>query len=256
LSFSLGCSVNLRQGVAAVALPARRSEILLNGKPVEIPAVRQVIDTLSPEPVAIQFETPLKLGFGFGASASCCLSAALAVAQRYGLPHSREQLGMIAHQAEVSNKSGLGDVAAQLCGGVAYRRCLTGPLDCGRVPVEPAKLYYRAFGGLDTSSVLASPQRMETIAESGRKAVEWLRQRMGETAALPLSDLIGRSLVFARETGLVSSREVREAIDEVLAAGGQATMIMLGQGVLATRPGADPSLWTECSIDDQGARWL
>jgi len=254
-SFSRGCSINLREGVAASAYPSQQSQILFNGRPLEIAAVRYVIETLAPEPVELHFETPLRLGFGFGVSASCCLSAAFAIAKRYGLPLTRSELGMVAHKAEVYNKSGLGDVAAQLCGGVAYRRCQTGPLDSERVSVKSQAIYYRAFGGLDTSSVLSSPRRLKAIAEGGERAVRWLQHRI-QRPSLPLPDLLARSLAFANEVDLISDQDVRETIAGVLAAGGQATMIMLGQGVLATRPGGDPSLWTECGIDDKGARWL
>lgn len=255
ISFSRGCSINLREGVAAAAYPSRQSQIFFNGVATEIAAVRFVIDNLAPAPVEIHFETPLRLGFGFGVSASCCLSAALAIAKRFELPLTRAEIGMIAHEAEVLNKSGLGDVAAQLCGGVAYRRCATSPLDAEQISIQASAIYYRAFGGLDTASVLSSPGRMKAIAESGEGAVRWLQQRI-QQSSLPLPELLARSLTFVQEIDLISDKQVSENIAGVLAAGGQATMIMLGQGVLATQPFNDPSLWTECGIDNQGARWL
>lgn len=254
-SFSRGCSVNLREGVAASVYPSKKSQIILNGKSLEIPAVRYVIDTLAPEPVELRFETSLRLGFGFGVSAACCLSGALGLARRYDLPLTRAELGMIAHQAEVLNKSGLGDVAAQLCGGVAYRRCLNNPLDTQQVNILPSRLYYRAMGELDTATVLGSPRRMQVIAEAGEQAVQWLKQRI-QQPPLSMGELLARSLIFAQKIELISDRAVRETIAGALAAGGQATMIMLGQGVLATLPAGDPALWTECGIDEQGARWI
>ena len=120
---SRGVAINLSHGVVAALRPATSILTTLNGRPIDLPPVRHVVETLAPEPVALQFETALPLGCGFGVSAACALTAAFAIARRYDLPSSRTELGMAAHVAEVVHRTGYGDVASQLCGGFVYRRC-------------------------------------------------------------------------------------------------------------------------------------
>lgn len=255
-SYSRGCAINIDKGVTAGIQPSVSNITLLNGVRTNIGAVEAVISALAPEPITLHFETPLKLGFGFGVSAACCLTAVFAIAKRYGLPHSRTELGLIAHQAEVQSKTGLGDVAAQLCGGLVFRRCLTGPLDTEKVNIDSAKLYYQAFGELNTAEVLGSSQQLALIAKSGAEAVHWLKQHTQTKNAPSLAEILARSRQFADECHLISDDRVNKTIKSVLVEGGQATMIMLGQGVLSTHPAQTPSLWTECTIDEKGARWL
>jgi pantoate kinase len=251
---SLGFALNLDEGVSAAVVPAAAHQVLLNGQPLDLPPVREVLDELAPEPVAVHLETPLPLGCGFGVSAAGALSTAFALDRRFGLGRARADLGMTAHRAEVRHRTGIGDVAAQLCGGAVYRRCRTGPLDCMRLDAVPqSALYYRSFGPLATKAVLGSAPLARRLAEAGRRAVDWLEQHRAEAT---LGALLDRSLEFAEETGLLTHPLVRSAIYEVRALGGRATMIMLGHSVLAALPPAEGSGWTRCGLDLQGTRLL
>jgi pantoate kinase len=251
---SLGFALNLDEGVTAAVAPAAAHQVFLNGRPIDLPPVREVLDALAPEPVAVHLETPLPLGCGFGVSAAAALSTAFALDRRFGLSRSRAELGMTAHRAEVKHRTGIGDVAAQLCGGAVYRRCRTGPFDCVRLDTVPqGTLYYRSFGPLDTRAALGSAALARRLAEAGRRAVDWLE---GHRAAATLDALLDRSLEFAEETGLLTHPQVQDAIRNVRALGGRATMIMLGQSVLATLPAADGAGWKRCGIDLYGTRCL
>ena len=87
----------------------------------------------------------------------------------------------------------------------------------------------------------------------------WLDLLQYRDELTTLSDqLLERSLAFARGAGQVQDARVQQAIAEVIQSGGKATMVMLGQSVLADRPGDgnNASLWTACQIDDEGTRWL
>jgi pantoate kinase len=251
-TYSLGFALNLDQGVTAAVSPAPVHEVFLNGRPIDLPPVREVLAALAPEPVAVHLETPLPLGCGFGVSAASALSTAFALDHRFGLGRTRTELGMVAHRAEVTHRTGIGDVASQLCGGAVYRRCRTGPFDCVRLDtVVPRALYYRSFGPLATRAILGSAPLARRLAEAGRRAVDWLD---GHWTDVTLDALLDRSLEFAEETGLLTHPLVCEAIRRVRAAGGRATMIMLGQSVLATLPADDG--WTRCGIDRNGTRHL
>ncbi len=252
-TFSRGCAITLDHGVSAAVRPAPSRRSYLNGRPVRIDPVDHVLDALAPEPVEVWFETPLPLGCGFGVSAACCLAAAFALGRRFDLPLSRHDLGMAAHIAEVNHRTGLGDVAAQLCGGVVYRRCQLGPLDCLPVDLSVSALYYRVFGDIATAKILQSAGMMRLIMERGEEATEWLKGRLNDVT---LGEIFDRSLDFDRRVGLLQDPEVVGAIEDVCRDGGHALMILLGRSVLATRPAGDGQGWTACRVDQIGTRWL
>lgn len=252
-TFSRGCAITLEHGVTAAVRPAAALAMRLNGRRLQIAPVRHVATALAPEPVELLFETPLPLGCGFGVSASCTLTAAFALQRRFGLPLDRAQLGMAAHVAEVVNRTGLGDVAAQLTGGIVHRRCVAGPLDAVPLDVPAPLLYYRVFGDIATSEVLRSPGTMALLVEEGDRALAWLEEQGPE---LTVEALLDRSLLFTRRTGLLREPAVVRAITEVKAVGGHAAMILLGQSIVAARPGPDAGAWTACHVDRVGTRWL
>lgn len=247
---SPGCAINLSHGVTAAVVPAPSTAIRLNGQPLDFPPVRAIVERLAPEPVDVVLDTPLPLGCGFGVSAASVLTTAFALARRYDLDVDRAALGELALRTEIAHRTGIGDVVAQLVGGVVWRRWQSGPFDAVRLSLE-GDVYYRSFGPLSTRDILTNAPAVRKIADSGRAALAWLEQ--GEVT---LDRLLARSLQFAQEAGLVSDPRVLAAIAEVQACGGQATMVMLGQSVLATQPGAAPPLWHKCSIDRQGTRYL
>jgi pantoate kinase len=228
-------------------------QVLLNRTAKSIPPVEYVIQKLAPEPINVSFETPLPLGYGFGLSAACCLSVAFAIAKHFHLDLSRTELGMLAHEAEVAYRTGLGDVSSQLCGGVVYRQCKQGPLDSQRLAIKPQPIYFRVFDELETAGTLNDADIMQALAKEGNKANQWLLDNMNR---LTLDNLLACARTFAEETKLLTNEAVRNCVQAVLAAGGQATMIMLGQGVLSTMPVGDPGQWIQSEIAEEGTRYL
>ncbi len=252
-TYSKGCAINLEQGVTAHVQAASSTEIFFNGQSKSIAPLEYVIQRLSPQPVRVLLETSLPLGCGFGLSAAACLSSAIAIAKQYDLGLSREELGMIAHEAEVTYKTGLGDVASQLCGGVVYRKCETGPLDSERLLIKTQALYFRIFDELETSAVLSNSALVNTVFQKGAEANEWLANHMDN---LTLADLLDCSLKFAQGAGLITNSEVNKCIKDVLSQDGKATMIMLGQGVMSTLPVGNISDWIKFEIDEAGTRYI
>jgi pantoate kinase len=253
-TYSRGFAINLDTGVTTSVRPSPTHQVHLNGRPVALRPVRLVVDELAPEPVALHLETSLPIGSGFGVSAGGALGAAFAIDRRFGLGRSREELGMIAHGAEIRCRTGVGDVASQLCGGIVFRHCRSGPFDCVRLDqIGSPTLYYRSFGSLSTSDVLGSAPMATRLTAAGLRALDWLEGRIND---LTLDALLDRSLEFAEESGLLTNPSVCESIDEVRSLGGRATMIMIGQSVLATLPAGESSAWTLCGVDPQGTRLL
>jgi pantoate kinase len=252
-SSSRGCAINLEKGVKAYVEAASSTEIFFNGISKSIAPVEYVVRRLSPEPLKISLESSLPLGCGFGISAASCLSAALVIAKRYELTLSRTELGNVAHEAEVIYKTGLGDVASQLCGGIVYRRCEKGPLDSEQLAVNLKPIYFKIFEELETAEILNNPALVKMVTEKGAVATQWLRENI---ASLTLADILSHSLTFAQDAGLITNNLVASCIADVLLEGGHATMIMLGQGVMSTLPVGDTSQWISCNIDKQGTRYI
>src|SRR5262245_21122209 len=85
---SLGFALTLDVGVTAAIAPAAARQVILNGQPIDLPPVREVLDEMldeADEPVAVHLETALPLGCGFGVSAAAALSAAFALNCRFRL---------------------------------------------------------------------------------------------------------------------------------------------------------------------------
>ena len=252
-TYSKGCAINITQGVTATVQAAASTEVVFNGAARSIAPVEYVLKKLSPEPIKVSLESSLPLGCGFGLSASACLATAFALAKYYALDLTRSELGMMAHEAEVTYKTGLGDVASQLCGGIVYRKCETGPLDSEKILLLPQSIYFRIFDELETAKILSDSDLLYTVSQKGTQATQWL---VNNRHSLTLGNLLSRSYDFAQSAGLITNREVNNCINDVLSQGGQATMIMLGQGVLSTLPVGNASDWIKCEIDNDGTRYI
>ena len=250
---SPGCGICISDGVTAAVRPAASTVIRFNGRPIDFPPVRCVIDEIAPEAVEVFLETPVPLGCGFGISAASSLTTAFALARRFDLEKSRRQLGEIVLRAEILQRTGIGDPITQLTGGVVLRRWRSGPFDAESLSMPPADLSYRVFGPLSTREVLSNPTLVKRLAEEGRSCVDWLEQNQ---QTVTMEQLLVRTLNFAQKSGLVTDARVIEAIDAVQRNQGRAMMVMLGQSVLADRLPQDATGWRECRIDPLGTRYL
>ena len=213
-----------------------------------IGAVEDVLAELDATAAAVAVETDLPIGAGFGVSGAAALGAALAANEAFDRDRSENELVRIAHAAEVSRGTGLGDVVAQARGGVPVR-LEPGAPGVGELDGVPAtaRVEYVTFGELSTETVLGGDTT--ALSAAGEDALDRLR----EGPRLPT--LMGAARRFAREADLLVP-EVAEAVEAVDAAGGEAAMAMLGRTVFAlgtglSDAGYDPEA---CRIDAAGAR--
>jgi len=165
-------------------------------------------------------------GHGYGNSAGGALGTALGLSYKFGgtlLSASR-----IAHEAEVIHKGGLGDIVAQLAGGIEIRIKEGGPgvAVVDNILVEGFKVLTISIGKLETRKVLDS-EVVEKIKIAGKQALEnLLRDPRPET-------LMKEARSFAVETGLMSEDliEIANEIDREISL--PSSMIMLGKGIFA-----------------------
>ncbi|MCU4719016.1 pantoate kinase [Halapricum hydrolyticum] len=248
-SGSQGAGVTLADGVSVTVERADDRRVELNGQPASVDAVETVLDTLDVE-AAVVAETDLPIGSGFGISGAMALGTALATNCVYERALSRNELVTIAHGADVQAGTGLGDVVAQAAGGMPIRLEPGGPHhnEIDAVPYRP-RVEYVTFGELDTGDVIGGDT--ELLSKAGKEALSRL---VSEPTP---SQFAYASRRFARESGLLTDR-LREVIQDVSEAGGEASMAMLGETVFAlgsglSDAGYDPDA---CRVDAAGARLI
>ena len=248
---SLGCAIAIADGVSAAVVPGRTNRCTLNGEEIDLAPTRRLVAELSPEPVELHLESNLPLGCGFGVSAAATLSAAFALDRRFDLGLEREALGMAAHRCEVLEQTGLGDVAAQLQGGVVHRHCSAGPLDASSIEVVESEVWIRVLGPLSTATILSSEETMARIQKAGAAALAWLHDR---EPPLHLATLLRRSRQFVKEAGLDRDPAVRGLLDGP--GGEETTMALLGRTLISAEARAPADAWPSHHIDFVGTRFL
>ncbi len=210
--------------------------IRLNGEQIDLPTVEYVIESLQGirhSRLVVDLAADVPLGYGFGVSGAAALATALAVNADHGQGLTMEQAAVVAHSAEVVNRTGMGDVAGQYTGGLVIRTAAGAP-GVGaveKVPVDAMEVSWVCLGEISTSSVLDDEKTMERINILGQRALKALLKRPG------LEHFMSLSRDFAFETGLVSPGAA-DAIEAVEAAGGMASMAMLGDTVFALGDGS------------------
>ena len=242
---SLGMGFTVKEGVTVTVSPHQDTELRFNGEPLNFPTVQTVVDKLvgyaarsasdRPSRAKVSIHSPLPLGCGFGLSGAAALATAYALNAQLGLGKTSEELAMIAHIAEVENRTGLGDVCSQYHGGFLVKLQEGAPLVADRLPIAEQPIYYRYFGPIQTSAVLGNPEQVARINQAADAALAVLRTL---TRAEPSPELLTAcfevSKQFSVQSGLLSDARVIKTIAKIEANGGVASMIMLGNGVFST----------------------
>lgn len=230
-SGSIGCGMTLGLGASTWLEPLPpevESEVVLNGQVSSAPVSRRVLDFLAPSPVRLHTDLQMVMGAGFGASGCGALGAAYLLNAHFKLALTSNQIGAVAHQAEVASGTGLGDVIGQNTGGLVIRirpgAPGTGVVD--RIPLPPTTVYCVVRGPMSTSQVLGDPEVMKEVNRAGERAVKEIMERP------TLEDFMRLSAQFTRESGLARDWML-DAMEAVEARGGQASMIMLGDSLFA-----------------------
>ena len=228
-SGSIGCGLALALGATTTVEASPETQILLNGRPSDAPVSRFVVDRLAKTPVRVETELEMPMGSGFGASGAGALGCALALNAHFDLGLTANEAAAVAHAAEVTNSTGLGDVIGQNTGGLVIRLEPGAPgigaVD--RIPVPPLRIDYVVKGPISTREVLSEASAMRRINQAGEAALKELLKR----PTLPQFMLLSRD--FAVQSGLASGWTL-DAIEAVEAAGGMASMIMLGEAVFSS----------------------
>ncbi len=187
-------------------------QIYINGKPApEARTTQTVTQALlnkvkTTHKVTIKHRIEIPIGAGFGTSAGGALSTALALANSLGLKLTYNQLGRIAHIAEIQCKTGLGTVGPIMLGGCILTVVPGGPgigvID--RIPLsEEYAVVAGTFGPTPTKQILSSPQKRDEVNRWGQRTLELIQ------AEPTIENFLQRCLEFAEKTGFMTQKTRR-----------------------------------------------
>ncbi|NOY11714.1 MAG: GHMP kinase [Archaeoglobi archaeon] len=220
-SYGVGFTVDM--GVEARA--SEREGVFLNGERVSFPTVEHVLERLGG--TGVDLRTRLPVSCGFGVSGASALATAVEISLQKGLNLPFFRLADIAHEAEVVNRTGLGDVVTQSFGGIVAR-VRPGSPSKSRVErfLSRAEVDFLVLGQMSTKEVLGDEVKRRSINQAGKK-------RLKEFLKKPsLENLFVQAKKFSLESGLADD-EIVDVIEAVESRGGLASMVMLGRSVFA-----------------------
>jgi len=153
--------------------------------------------------VVVKHKVEIPIGAGFGSSAAGALGTALALSRALGLNLTYNQIGRIAHAAEIKCKTGLGTVGPLMLGGciITIEPGAPGIALIDRIPISTDYVIVAGvFGSILTKDVLSSPERRLAVNKWGRKTLEKI---LSEPS---LENFLACCRNFAEKTGFMTER--------------------------------------------------
>ncbi len=273
---AIGGGFGLEKGVltTVTAEEAKKNsiDVFINSKPEpKAKTTIQVIETLlakTPAKYAVTVEHKIEvpIGTGFGTSACGALTAGLAIKEALALPLTYNQIGKVAHVAEIQCKTGLGTVSSlTFSGGCVFVTEPGAPGICqiDRIPLSPDYVIVAGYfpSKILTKSLLSSPEKKREINHYGKKTLEAI------LAEPSLENFLDCCWEFSQKAGF-ATENIRKLVASAKKAGAVgAAQNMIGEAVHAVVNEENAHSVAEafkqtlpsqqvivCKIDFQGAR--
>jgi pantoate kinase len=127
--------------------------------------------------VTVKHGIEVPIGTGFGTSAGGALTAGLALSAALELPLTYNQIGKIAHVAEIKCQTGLGTVSSLTYSGgcvLVVEPGAPGICQIDRIPVSPDYVVVAGFlkSNILKKTMLSLPQKKKEINRYGKKTLE------------------------------------------------------------------------------------
>ena len=183
--------------------------------------------------VTVTHKVEVPIGAGFGTSAGGALTAVLALKEALDLSLTYNQIGKIAHVAEVQFKTGLGTVGPLMLGGciLTLEPGAPGIAVIDRIPLSPDHVIVAGvFETISTRQVLSSTNKRLEVNRYGRKTLEAILDDPS------VENFLACCLMFAEKTGFMtpSLRQLVKLAEKAGAVGSAQNMI--GQAVHSLVP--------------------
>ncbi|MEM4829771.1 MAG: hypothetical protein QW417_02875 [Zestosphaera sp.] len=216
---SLGAGITLEPPVEAeIKKDALKDEVLVNSSVLKHDIVNVVKRIVGADRVYAEITSPSHLGEGLGFSAALSIVIAASALSNLGKPLTLNKVGVIAHEAEVSLMTGLGDVVAELRGGGLVVRLKPGAPGVSELDVVPVR---------DSISIIpciikremTTPQMLRdywsSIKEAGERAFRKFIAEPTFDRFLELSVEFSRAVFMSKET----EEKLKETLHKHLSSG-------------------------------------
>jgi len=236
-----GGGFGLEKGVSTIvtALESEKSRVnvFINTKRVEeARTTKKVVEQLlrgvnEKYEVTVDHKIEVPIGSGFGTSAGGALTAGLALKNALDLPLTYNQIGKIAHIAEIECGTGLGTVSSLTYTGgcvLVVEPGAPGICQLDRIPITPDYMVVAGFLESHTpKSVLGDPERKKVINRFGKETLEAILDNP------TLNSFLDKCWEFSENAGFATPN-VRRLIKIAKKAGAVgASQNMLGEAVHA-----------------------
>jgi pantoate kinase len=208
-----GGGFGIEKGVStevSVAQAEKNSvSVIINGKfSPEAETTKTVVEMLLEKAdetyaVVVRHNVEIPVGAGFGSSAAGALTTALALSKALHLKLTCNQLGKIAHIAEVKCRTGLGTVGPLMLGGciLTIEPGAPGIAVIDRIPISTDYVIVAGvYGSIPTREVLSSPEKRLAVNRWGRKTLDRI---LSEPS---LENFLACCRDFAERTGFMTER--------------------------------------------------
>lgn len=188
--------------------------------------------------IYINHDSKLPIGAGFGTSAAFALGISFTLPKLMGINISFKEAGEIAHLAEISQSSGLGDVISEMFGGCVIRLNEGSPVKgiIDKIPItKPIYVITKTIGLLETKDIIENPIHQKHINQSGSILLNKLINNPS------ISNFMKLSRKFANDTQLIS-KEIAEIINILDEETLGASMAMLGNTAFALSYSPDTTI--------------
>ena len=195
--------------------------VTINGEPApEARVTREVCSMLLDRvdtryAIIIDHRIEVPIGSGFGTSAAGAVSTGLALSKAIGLHLTLNQIGQLAHVAEIRCATGLGTVSGVLRGGaiLIIEAGAPGFDYVDWLPLDPSyRIVAASFAPIPKGDILFSRSILSVVNEEAEKVMREVQQDPDPALFLKLC------YHFAQKAGFMTPR-VRACIEAALAAG-------------------------------------
>ncbi len=233
-----GLQKGVHTKVTAKEAEKNRVSVFINSKPApQAKTTRTVVEMLLAKTkkkfdVTVWHEIEVPIGTGFGTSAGGALTAGLAVEKALELPLTYNQIGKMAHVAEIRCRTGLGTVSSLAFAGgcvLVVEPGAPGICQIDRIPLTADYMIVAGFcpSNALSKSLLSDTQKQQTINRFGKKTLEVI------LAEPTLQNFLDSCWEFSQKTGFATPN-VRKLVGLAKDSGAiGAAQNMLGEAVHA-----------------------